>query len=158
VAQFVQASVLTQDFASVANTISPLAASIRNAFGNSNDENNLYVAEYADLIVSVMARIALWMPLNNNTNLDTPAFSEGLFRIDGIIEWIKTQGSSGPDLRTAGVLCNQFLIQLGNINWSGFYNDRNGQRVSWDANNDIRSFVGDVQPVCLSLSQLAFSP
>jgi len=153
-AQFVQASLLTQNIAAVATAITPLATSIRNSFNSSTDETNLYIASYADLVVSIMDKVRQWQPLTNSTNMDSPAFSDGIFRLDGIIDWVKTQGASGPDLRAAGTLCGQFLIQLGNINWSGTYQNRYGNRETWDANYDIRNVIGDVQPVCQYLAQM----
>jgi hypothetical protein len=152
--QFIQASIFNEDYASVSTPISQLATSIRNSFAQSPDDTNKQIASYADLVVSVAEKVALWQRLGNSSDVSNPAFSDGIFRFDGIIEWIKTQGASGPDVKSAAEVCNMFLIQLGNINWSGSYIDRNGHRTTWDVNSDIRSAIGDIQPVCLYLSRI----
>jgi len=152
--QFIQASVLAEDYGAVATALIPLATSIRDSFSSAPDDTNKQIASAADLVLSILVKVRSWVPLQNSSDITNPALSDGLFRLDAIVEWVKSQGRTGPELAAAGSVCTVFLIQLGNINWSGTYTSPNGQPDTWDVNQGMRNFIGDVQPVCTYLSRM----
>jgi hypothetical protein len=90
------------------------------------------------------------VPLPDSSAL--PAFSNGVFRLDLLLTWIKSQ-VIGDAWHGAGVNCLQFVSRLRSIPWVGQYIS-SGEPAVWDARNQVRSISEPVLKVCEAIAQI----
>ena len=111
---------------------------------------NVYDA--ASLINSIASRVAQFTDVTGSDASD-PAFSDGLLRLNTLLEWTRAQ-TNATAWKSAASVCNAFAAQVSGISWYGSYIDTNGNVQTWDARTAVSQVVGSVEEVCGKLVTL----
>ena len=85
-----------------------------------------------------------------------PAFSNGLFQIDGWMHWIQNQLKL-DGWKAAGTSCNALRAHIKGIDWAGTYIDENKQVQSWNITRDFHRIADDAEQWCVGLMNLPAS-
>ena len=85
--------------------------------------------------------------------LGVPAMSDGVFRLDLFLNWLRAQ-TVDADWKNAATLCRQATTRLRQLSWIGTYLNTDGNSVSWDINNKIADITQYVDQVCSGLQNL----
>lgn len=94
-----------------------------------------------------------WQDVPIPASSATAAFSNGLFRLDVVLTWIKSQVIAQP-WRDAGINCLQFVAHVRSIPWIGQFIDSNGDQTEWDARSQVQSISEPVLKVCEAIAQV----
>ena len=108
-------------------------------------------------LVSSIASKLLWMHRPPVPYQWLPAFSDGIFRLDKMFEWVRAQLRRGP-WHSAGFGCRFITQQVERISWRGIYFDaESGRYREWDANEGVRKVSDTVSQFCDALSGLPYN-
>ena len=113
-----------------------------------------HVAHVASLISSISGRIKLVRPYPVNSSNSPAAFSDGIFRLDLLLDWVNSQ-LDASDWVTAGRACQNVAAQVRAIDWTGMYIDDRGRRQNWNENKRVRDGVDYVSQVCDNIVNIA---
>ena len=113
-----------------------------------------HVAHVASLISSVAGKIKLVRPYPVNSSNSPAAFSDGIFRLDLLLDWVNSQ-LDASDWVTAGRACQNVAAQVRTIDWTGMYIDDRGRRQNWNENKRVRDGVDYVLQVCDNIVNIA---
>eukprot|EP01013_Petalomonas_cantuscygni_P036398 TRINITY_DN662_c0_g3_i1.p1 TRINITY_DN662_c0_g3~~TRINITY_DN662_c0_g3_i1.p1 ORF type:complete len:346 (-),score=90.32 TRINITY_DN662_c0_g3_i1:331-1368(-) len=87
-------------------------------------------------------------------NTSDAAFSDGIFRLDTMLTWLRAQTRS-PDWGRLGTMCRLATHQLRNMPLNGTYFDPIDRTAhSWSWTNAVSQNIGFVEQVCEALTAL----
>ena len=104
-------------------------------------------------VTASVANVMLSFQRVSGVPLGAPAMSDGVFRLDMFLEWVRAQ-TVNADWSNAATLCRQVTTRLRQLSWSGTYLNTNGDPVSWEFNNKMDDITQYVDQVCSGLQNL----
>jgi len=101
----------------------------------------------ANAINSIATKVGTFVDVTTGTQSATPAFSDGIFQLDSILDWVKSQANSTA-WSSAGVVCQNFATAFGGVSWYGSFIDSNGNQQTWDIRSDVTKAMTGFNEVC----------
>jgi hypothetical protein len=106
------------------------------------------VAKYVENIARKLQEIPTLIPPQG-----TPAFSNGMFQLDGLFHWIRNQGDLLP-WKVAAISCQALAPKIRSVPWDGCFNDQNGVQQCWNITSTIQQGVDGIKQFCDGFSWL----
>jgi hypothetical protein len=114
------------------------------------------IASVSSIVESVSRKLVTWerVPAANPTAA-TPAFSEGIFRLDVLLGWIDAQTNVGQ-WQAAAASCRGVTAQMRATTWSNTYVDPSSKQTqSWSAASQLATVSSYMDQVCDALVYLS---
>eukprot|EP00759_Apiculatamorpha_spiralis_P005060 PhF_6_TR13012/c0_g1_i2/m.20620 len=106
-----------------------------------------YIAMGSSLTSSVANVVAQLSPVYNPSPNRPAAFSDGVFRLDRLLDWVRNQANY-PAWQNSASLCSRLSDAIGGMYWSGTFRHRDGTYRSWDVNQQVQQVLSYVGQVC----------
>lgn len=145
VAGFVQ-DLLRYDFSGFASAYITFANKFGPAFSSSSDSVDQAIVTAMNAIKSVATQVQSFQNVNANAATNA-ALSDGLFRLDHMLDFIRSQSNVQSWKDAAGV-CQLFSTQLKTITWSGSYVDGNGNTRTWNIQDTMNQVTDKMTSIC----------
>lgn len=111
-------------------------------------------ANYAAVVSSVVSKITQVKTIGKLSNGQSPAMSDGLLRLNMLIEWVSNQGDV-DSWKTASKQCNALVKSVEAVSWADDVTLWDGQTVSWDWSNGIRTVTKQIRTYCDAIGEVS---
>jgi hypothetical protein len=97
-------------------------------------------------VQSIAGKIANFTNVNANAS-SNPAMSDGLLRLDTLLQWVRNQANATA-WKSAASVCNAFTAQVSAVQWYGSFTDSDGVVHTWDARSEIGKLSKSFDEIC----------
>lgn len=158
IAGFVQ-NIFLYDFSGMATDFVVFSQRVEAVFADVNStsyEVNRVILTGARAIKSIASVVQAGFHNVNGATVapDSAAMSDGIFRVDHIVHWLRSQANTNA-FKTAGVVCGDFTQQMERVVWTGSWVDANGVQRTFDIRDGMHSVLIRVKDVCQRLAKLS---
>ena len=101
------------------------------------------IASIVESVANVTKRVAFLTPQDNQP----AAFSDGVFRMDLIIDWLSSQFRR-EDWNMLGNHCKQLATNVKTVSWENCYFMKTGGNYCWNVNREVVRVLKQVERFC----------
>jgi hypothetical protein len=143
---------LLYNFSGFGNSFASFATKAAVPFESATDGISVDITTYLHAIKSIANQVATFQNVQG-TAVTNAAMSDGIFRMDHMMEFIRSQADA-QSWKDLGTVCNAFATQMEAITWSGSFVDGTGNQKTWDISSTMQTITDKMTEVCSKASQI----
>lgn len=146
------------DFVGMAQDLKGFATNVESVFADVNSSSHGEERAFltgARAVKSIAGAVASAFQNVQGATVapDQAAMSEGIFRLDGALQFVRSQASA-PAWKDAAGICKQFVASMNAVQWYGSWVDADGTTRDWNINSDMHTVLTRVNDICVRLARL----